>query len=178
MYVRKTGFMFSRFYVADTRCFLWFVSCCNWFFVLIFCPSILKVSFIIYQNVLQEFNMSSLENLQIKGLEYVQLGFLPRNVAKWVSPLWDSCFFRFSGYICPKEALAVALGENCKIVQLILYVSEGQRFVDIAKMMQFEHIVAFSSLIASIQRCYGLKRLQEVICRVRTSCALTLAAIG
>ncbi|KAI9079645.1 hypothetical protein K1719_038266 [Acacia pycnantha] len=99
--------------------------------------------------------------------EYVQLGFLPRNVAQWVSPLWDAGFFRFSGYVCPKEALAAALGENCKIVQLILYVSEGQRFVDIAKMTQSEHIVAFSSLIASIQRCYGLKRLQEVLNRYR-----------
>lgn len=60
----------------------------------------------------------------ILSVDYVQLGFLPRNVAQWVSPLWDAAFFRFSGYICPKEALAAALGENCKTVQLILYVSE------------------------------------------------------
>ncbi|XP_028766135.1 uncharacterized protein LOC114724031 isoform X1 [Neltuma alba] len=99
--------------------------------------------------------------------EYVQLGFLPRNIAQWVSPLWDAGFFRFSGYVCPKEALAAALGENSKKVQLILYVSEGQHFVDMAKMMQFEHIIAFSSLMASIQRSYGLKRLQEVLNRYR-----------
>lgn len=57
-------------------------------------------------------------------VDYVQLGFLPRNVAKWVSPLWDAGFFAFSGYVCPKEALAAALGENCQKVQLILNVSE------------------------------------------------------
>lgn len=55
----------------------------------------------------------------------VQLGFLPRNVAKWVSPLWDIGLFSFSGYICPKEALAAALGGgNNKKVQLILHVSQ------------------------------------------------------
>ena len=55
----------------------------------------------------------------------VQLGFLPRNVAKWVSPLWDIGLFSFSGYICPKEALAAALGGgNSKKVQLILHVSQ------------------------------------------------------
>ncbi|TKY60505.1 Tyrosyl-DNA phosphodiesterase 1 [Spatholobus suberectus] len=97
----------------------------------------------------------------------VQLGFLPRNVAKWVSPLWDAGFFTFSGYVCPKEALAAALGENCKKVQLILNVSEGHNFKDMSKMMQSEQIVAFCSLIASVQRCYGLRRLQEVLSRYR-----------
>ncbi|OIW00221.1 hypothetical protein TanjilG_27472 [Lupinus angustifolius] len=99
--------------------------------------------------------------------DYVQLGFLPRNVAKWVSPLWDAGFFMFSGFVCPKEALAVALGENCTKVLLILNVSKGQQFRDISKMMQSEHIVAFSSLIASIRRCYGLWRLQEVLNQYR-----------
>nr|KYP48979.1 hypothetical protein KK1_029279 [Cajanus cajan] len=97
----------------------------------------------------------------------VQLGFLPRDVAKWVSPLWDSGFFTFSGYVCPKEALAAALGENCKKLQLILNVSEGHHFKDMSKMMQAEQIVAFCSLIASIQRCYGLWRLQEVLNQYR-----------
>ncbi|KAK7399309.1 hypothetical protein VNO78_10490 [Psophocarpus tetragonolobus] len=97
----------------------------------------------------------------------VQLGFLPRNAAKWVSPLWDAGFFTFSGYVCPKEALEAALGENCKKVQLILHVSEGHHFKDMSKMMQSEHIVAFCSLIASIQRCYGLWRLQEVLSRYK-----------
>ncbi|KAL2342846.1 hypothetical protein Fmac_004131 [Flemingia macrophylla] len=92
----------------------------------------------------------------------VQLGFLPRNVAKWVSPLWDAGFFSFSGYVCPKEALAAALGENCNKLQLILNVSEGHHFKDMPKMMQSEQVAAFCSLIASIQRCYGLWRLQEV----------------
>ncbi|KAF7834080.1 tyrosyl-DNA phosphodiesterase [Senna tora] len=98
--------------------------------------------------------------------EYVQLGFMPRNVAQWISPLWDSGFFKFSGYVCPKEALAAALEENCKKVQLILYVSEGHLFQDIKKM-QSEHIVALCSLVASIQRCYGLWRLQEVLNRYK-----------
>lgn len=54
----------------------------------------------------------------------MQLGFLPRYVAKWVSPLWDSGFFRFSGFIRPKEALAAALGGSSMRVQLILQVSQ------------------------------------------------------
>lgn len=58
------------------------------------------------------------------SIDYVQLGFLPRDVAKWISPLWDAGFFIFSGCVCPEEALAAALGENSKKVQLILNVSE------------------------------------------------------
>ncbi|RDX75863.1 Tyrosyl-DNA phosphodiesterase 1, partial [Mucuna pruriens] len=96
----------------------------------------------------------------------VQLGFLPKNVAKWVSPLWDAGFFTFSGYLCPKEVLTAALGENCKKVQLILNVSEGHHFKDMSKMMQSEQISAFCSLIALIQRCYGLWRLQESLCNL------------
>ncbi|XP_065872061.1 uncharacterized protein [Euphorbia lathyris] len=95
--------------------------------------------------------------------DYVQLGFLPRNVAKWVSPLWDSGFFIFSGYVHPKEALAAALGESNMTVQLILYVSQGPQFPDILNTMLPEHIVAVSTLIASIQRCTGLSRLEEVL---------------
>ncbi|WJX47851.1 hypothetical protein P8452_34493 [Trifolium repens] len=99
--------------------------------------------------------------------DYVQLGFLPRNVAKWVSPLWDAGFFAFSGYVCPKEALAAALGENCQKVQLMLNVSEGHHFQDMSKMMQSEQIAAFCSLIALMQRHYGLWRLQEVLNQYR-----------
>ncbi|XP_021673456.2 uncharacterized protein LOC110659729 isoform X2 [Hevea brasiliensis] len=90
----------------------------------------------------------------------VQLGFLPRYVAKWVSPLWDSGFFRFSGYVHPKEALAAALGGSNTRVQLIL---QGPRFPDMMRVMLPEHVIAVSSLIASIRRCTGLWRLQEVL---------------
>ena len=62
------------------------------------------------------------------ALDCMQLGFLPRNVAKWVSPLWDIGFFRFSGYVCPKEALAAALGRNSLKVQLMLHVSQACYF--------------------------------------------------
>lgn len=97
----------------------------------------------------------------------VQLGFLPRNVAKWVSPLWDIGFFRFSGYVCPKEALAAALGGNSIKVQLILHVSQGPHFQDISRMMQPEHVIALCSLVASVRRCSGLWRLQEVLGQYR-----------
>lgn len=43
---------------------------------------------------------------------------------------------------------------------------QGPKFSDISKMMQIEHVVALSSLIASIQRCRGLWRLQEVMALV------------
>ncbi|WCJ36383.1 forkhead-associated domain-containing protein / FHA domain-containing protein [Euphorbia peplus] len=100
---------------------------------------------------------------QLSEGDYVQLGFLPRNVAKWVSPLWDSGYFMFSGYVHPKEALAAALGETNMTVQLILYVSQGPHFPDILNTMLPEHVIAVSTLIASIQRCTGLSRLQEVL---------------
>ncbi|CAK8579070.1 unnamed protein product [Lathyrus sativus] len=99
--------------------------------------------------------------------DFVQLGFLPRNVVKWVSPLWDAGFLAFSGYVYPKEALAAASGENCQKVQLILNVSEGHHFRDMSKMMQSEQIAAFCSLIASIQRHYGLWRIREVLNQYR-----------
>ncbi|KAE8126206.1 hypothetical protein FH972_020945 [Carpinus fangiana] len=99
--------------------------------------------------------------------DFVQLGFLPRIVAKWVSPLWDIGFFRFSGCVCPKEALAAALGGNGMNIQLILYVSQGPHFQDISKMMQPKHVVALCSLIASVQSNSGLWRLQEVLGQYR-----------
>jgi hypothetical protein len=54
----------------------------------------------------------------------VQLGFLPREVAKWVAPLSDSGFFNFSGFIYPREALEAAYGVTNTKVQLLLYVSK------------------------------------------------------
>ncbi|KAH9705763.1 FHA domain-containing protein [Citrus sinensis] len=97
----------------------------------------------------------------------VQLGFIPRDIAKWVSPLWDIGFIRFSGFISRDEVLAAALEGISKKVELILHVSQGPKFSDISKMMQIEHVVALSSLIASIQRCRGLWRLQEVLGQYR-----------
>ena len=61
-------------------------------------------------------------------LDCLQLGFLPRKTAKWVSPLWDVGFFQFSAYICPKDALAAALGESNKQVPLLLHVSQAWYF--------------------------------------------------
>ncbi|CAL5361702.1 unnamed protein product [Camellia sinensis] len=74
----------------------------------------------------------------------VQLGFLPRNVAKWVAPLSDS-----------------GLEGSSNIVQRILYVSQGPAFSDISKVVQSEHVSSICSLVASIQRSTGLWRLQE-----------------
>ncbi|CAO2823922.1 unnamed protein product [Amaranthus hypochondriacus] len=95
--------------------------------------------------------------------DHVQLGFLPRVIAQWVSPLWDMGFFRFSGHLCPREALSAAFGENNKKVQLILHISQGPSILDIPKMMEPEHVAAFCSLVASVQRCTGLWRMEEVL---------------
>lgn len=99
--------------------------------------------------------------------DFVQVGFLPRNIATWASPLSDVDLFAFSAYIYPKEVLATALeGSNHK-VQLILYVTQGPSFSRISEIMQPEHVSALSSLLASIQRCLGLWRLQEVLSRYK-----------
>ncbi|KAL7179783.1 hypothetical protein ACSBR1_043064 [Camellia fascicularis] len=92
-----------------------------------------------------------------------QLGFLPRNVAKWVAPLSDSGLFRFSGYVYPKEVLVTALERSTSLVQMILYVSQGPAFSDISKVVQSEHVSAICLLAASIQRSTSLWRLQEVL---------------
>ncbi|XP_044493341.1 uncharacterized protein LOC123216821 isoform X2 [Mangifera indica] len=97
----------------------------------------------------------------------VQLGFLPRNISKWVSPLWDAGFIKFSGFVSIDNVLAAALGEINKKVQLMLHVLQGPHFSDMSKMMQPQHVVALSSLIASIQRCRGIWRLQEVLGQYR-----------
>lgn len=55
----------------------------------------------------------------------MQLGFLPRDIAKWVSPLNDAGFFSFSGFIYPKETLAAVVdGSNTK-VPLLLHVTQA-----------------------------------------------------
>ncbi|XP_047316904.1 uncharacterized protein LOC124920456 [Impatiens glandulifera] len=99
----------------------------------------------------------------ICGLDGVQIGFLPRDVAKWVAPLSDSSMFRFSGYICPKEVLAAALGGSSGRVQLILYVSQGSAFSNISKIVESKHTFAICCMVALVQRCTGIWRLQEVL---------------
>ncbi|XP_062091483.1 uncharacterized protein LOC133797557 isoform X2 [Humulus lupulus] len=93
----------------------------------------------------------------------VQLGFLPRKVAKWISPLWDIGLFRFCAYVCHKQALTAALGGSNKKVTLFIHVSQGPNFQDIQKVMEPKHVAALCSMVAAIQRCTGLWRLQEVL---------------
>lgn len=62
------------------------------------------------------------------SLDCFQLGFLPRNIAKWVSPLWDIGFFGFSGFVYRDEVLAAASGGVSKKVQLMLHVSKAWYF--------------------------------------------------
>ncbi|CAL5444308.1 unnamed protein product [Camellia sinensis] len=85
------------------------------------------------------------------NVDCVQLGFLPRNVAKWVAPLSDSGLFWYSGYVYPKEVLVTALEGNTSIIQMILYVSQGPAFSDISRVGQFEHVSSICSLVASIE---------------------------
>ncbi|OVA03083.1 Forkhead-associated (FHA) domain [Macleaya cordata] len=104
--------------------------------------------------------------------DYIQLGFLPRNIANWVAPLCDAGFFRFSACIYPKEVLAAALEGSNRKVQLILYVSQacvylnqmqGPKFFEISSLIKPEHVAAICSLVASVQRCSGIWRLKEVL---------------
>ncbi|KAI3943618.1 hypothetical protein MKX01_039246 [Papaver californicum] len=95
--------------------------------------------------------------------DYIQLGFLPRNIANWLAPLCDAGLFSFTACIYPKEALAAALeGSNSK-VQLILYVAQGPKFHEISTLIKPAHIAAICSLLASLQRCSGIWRLREVL---------------
>ncbi|XP_073005760.1 uncharacterized protein [Typha latifolia] len=96
----------------------------------------------------------------------IQLGFLPKEVAKWVSPLSDLGLFNFSAFIYPKEALAAAFGGINTKVQLLLSVSEGPKFSEISRLIP-EHLASLCSLLASIKRCLGLWRLQEVLSHYR-----------
>ncbi|ONK58693.1 uncharacterized protein A4U43_C09F15700 [Asparagus officinalis] len=93
----------------------------------------------------------------------VQLGFLPRDTARWVSPLHDAGFFSFSAFIHPMETLAAVLGSSNTKVPLLLHVSQGANFVEISRLIQPDHIAPLCSLMASIQRPLGIWRLQEVL---------------
>lgn len=99
---------------------------------------------------------SSLEDI-------VQLGFLPRNIAKWVAPLLDNDLFAFSAYINPKEVLSTVLEGSDNKVKLILYVYPGPSFNDMSDNMLLGYASAICSLIASSQRFAGLWRLKEVL---------------
>ncbi|XP_021286503.1 uncharacterized protein LOC110418179 isoform X2 [Herrania umbratica] len=66
-----------------------------------------------------------------------------------------------------ERALTATFGGNTKKVQLVLHVLQGPRFFDLSKLMQAQNIVALCSLIASVQRCTGLWRLQEVLRRYK-----------
>ncbi|KAK1363938.1 FHA domain-containing protein, partial [Heracleum sosnowskyi] len=93
----------------------------------------------------------------------IQLGFLPRNIAKWAAPLSDAGLFSFSAYIYRKDVLASALEGTNKKVTLILYVSQGPSFMGMSGVTQPLLVSAICSLVASIQRSSGLWRLQEVL---------------
>ncbi|KAJ1270821.1 hypothetical protein BS78_06G080500 [Paspalum vaginatum] len=109
--------------------------------------------------------VADLENFSEE--DSVQLGFLPREVAKWVAPLSDSGFFNFSGFIYPREALEAAFGVTNNKVQLLLYVSKGPEFSRIAELISHEYFPPLCSLIASLKRCLGLWRLEEVLSDIK-----------
>lgn len=115
-------------------------------------------------NAVSVFVSNPTDLLESEG-DCIQLGFLPRNVAKWVAPLWDIGFFKFSGYVHSQEALETALGRSNIKVRLVLCVSQGPEFSDMSERMQPKHASALCTLIASIQRRVGLWRLQEVLGR-------------
>ncbi|XP_020680271.1 uncharacterized protein LOC110097942 [Dendrobium catenatum] len=91
----------------------------------------------------------------------VQLGFLPRDVAKWAAPLVDHGFLEIAAFVCPKEALAAALDGNNTKVKCLLSIAQGPKFSEMSRLIQAEHLPALCLFIASIQRCLGLWRLKE-----------------
>ncbi|XP_073040041.1 uncharacterized protein [Primulina eburnea] len=95
--------------------------------------------------------------------DIIQLGFLPRNIAKWVSPLSDNDLFAFSAYINPKEVLSTVLEGIDNKIKLILYVYAGPSFINMSDNMLLENASAICSLIALSQRFTGLWRLKEVL---------------
>lgn len=82
------------------------------------------VSSFMYYRWLYVFNMKfhSVTYTNCPVTDFVQLGFLPRNIAKWVSPLWDIGFFKFVGYVYRDEVLGAASCRSNQKVQLLLHV--------------------------------------------------------
>ncbi|PWA56230.1 forkhead-associated domain-containing protein / FHA domain-containing protein [Artemisia annua] len=100
------------------------------------------------------------ESQESPGGGCIQIGFLPRDVAKWVAPLSDAGWFAFSAYIYPKEVLACAIEGSNNKAHLILY---GPNYLNISKSGSPALASAMCSLVASIQRCSGLWRLHEIL---------------
>jgi hypothetical protein len=99
-------------------------------------PKACCVSFLSANNILLPLYLV-INNDQCLQAGSVQLGFLPREVAKWVAPLSDSGFFNFSGFIYPREALEAAFGVNNTKVQLLLYVSKVHQKVSKRPFLKF-----------------------------------------
>lgn len=87
--------------------------------------------------------------LVVAGIDCIQLGFLPRNVAKWVSPLWDIGLFEFHGYVCREEAITATFGGNNKKVQLILHVLQAWYFGYLFEMLSCYIICGITDGICS-----------------------------
>jgi hypothetical protein len=98
----------------------------------------------------------------------IQLGFLPRNMAKSVAPLCDGGLFAFIARIWPKEALSVASGFSDRYVQLNLYIYEGPRFHELSTAPPTsEQAIAVSGLLSMLQYALGLQRLEQVLSRYK-----------
>ncbi|KAF6137714.1 hypothetical protein GIB67_003193 [Kingdonia uniflora] len=107
--------------------------------------------------------------------DYIQLGFMPKDVAKWVAPLCDAGLFSFSGYILSERSTCSCFGGKQQQSTMILYVSqaschvtylcEGRCFFNIIcrgttyqkyrGFLQPEHVASICSL-SSMQRCVSL----------------------
>eukprot|EP01018_Ginkgo_biloba_P003635 Gb_16332 [translate_table: standard] len=74
---------------------------------------------------LQEDLSTSHSPTRISDEVYVHLGFLCKDAAKWIAPLWDGRIFSFAAYVWPQEVLEIASGRSNNKVQLALYVFQG-----------------------------------------------------
>ncbi|KAK6250360.1 hypothetical protein QUC31_007869 [Theobroma cacao] len=80
--------------------------------------------------------------------------------------IWDS--LNSMDMCIVKKPLQLLLGETTrKYSWYCMCHRQGPRFFDLSKLMQAQNIVALCSLIASVQRCTGLWRLQEVLGRYK-----------
>jgi hypothetical protein len=168
--------------VPILTCFVYHVSCAEKDILLLSRKRNICFFFILINN-----------HVQCPEADSVQLGFLPREVAKWVSPLSDMGFFNFSGFIYPREALEAAFGVTSTKVQLLLYVSkvwqeglrcllislqyfqklmlilnpvyemQGPEFSQMSGLIRDEHLPSLCSLVASLKKSLGLWRLEEVL---------------